>query len=145
MCTYKGPFCFLIRDCKSLIFIIAHTYSVQSEIVGLASQLATQNYLGCYLKLNLRSKFHAEVATHYPHIKLRVLYTLNIILYYNRCLTATQSQLIVTQLIHDFSGNFHAQIATQLYKIISNTDFHSHKRTCIHTCIHTYIHTYIHT
>ena len=51
-----------------------------SEIVGLASQFATQNCLGCYSKLNLGSKFHAEVATHLPYIKLRTLYTLNIII-----------------------------------------------------------------
>ena len=51
-----------------------------SEIVGLATQFVTQNCLGCYSKQNLDSKFHAEVATHFPHIKLRILYTLNIIL-----------------------------------------------------------------
>ena len=50
-----------------------------SEKVRLASQFASQNYLGCYSKLNLGSKFHAEVATHLPHIKLKTLYTLNII------------------------------------------------------------------
>ena len=48
--------------------------------VGLASQFAIQNCLGCYSKLNLDSKFHAEAATHLPHIKLRTLHTLNIIL-----------------------------------------------------------------
>ena len=51
-----------------------------SEIVGLASQFTTQNCLCCYSKLNLVDKFHAEVATHFPHIKLRTPYTLNIIL-----------------------------------------------------------------
>ena len=51
-----------------------------SEIVGLASQFASQICVGCYSKLILGSKFHAEVATHFPHIKLRTLYTLNIIL-----------------------------------------------------------------
>ena len=51
------------------------------EIVGLASQFATQNCLGCYSKLNLGSKFHAEIATHLPQIKLRTLYTLKIILF----------------------------------------------------------------
>ena len=50
------------------------------EIVRLASQFATQNCLSCYSKLNLESKFHAEIATHLPHIKLRTFYTLNIIL-----------------------------------------------------------------
>ena len=47
-----------------------------SEIVGLASQFATQNCLGSYLKLNLGSKFHAEVVTHLPHhlIKLRSIH-----------------------------------------------------------------------
>ena len=50
------------------------------EIVGLASQFDTQNCFGCNSKLNLHSKFHAEVSTHLPHIKLRTLYTLNIIL-----------------------------------------------------------------
>ena len=32
------------------------------------------------LKLNLGGKFHAEVSTHLPHIKIRTLHTLNIIL-----------------------------------------------------------------
>ena len=50
------------------------------EIVGLAAQFATQNCLGCYSKLNLGRKFHAEVVIHLPHIKLRILYILNIIL-----------------------------------------------------------------
>ena len=45
-----------------------------SEIARLASQLATQNCLGCYSKLNVGSKFHAEVATHLPHLQLRTLY-----------------------------------------------------------------------
>ena len=54
--------------------------SLESEIVGLASQFATQNCLGCYIKLNLDSKFQAEVATHFPQVKLRILYALNIIL-----------------------------------------------------------------
>ena len=49
-----------------------------SEKVGLASQFAIQNCLDGYSKLNLGSKFHAEVATHLPHIKLRI-FTLNII------------------------------------------------------------------
>ena len=44
------------------------------------SQFASQNCLGCYSKLNLGCKFPAEVATHLPHINLRTLYTLNIIL-----------------------------------------------------------------
>ena len=34
----------------------------------------------CYSKLNLGSKFHAEVATHFLLMKLRTLYTFNIIL-----------------------------------------------------------------
>ena len=52
----------------------------ESEIVGLTSQFATQNCLGCNSKLNLSSKFHAEVATHLPHLKLRTLRTLTMIL-----------------------------------------------------------------
>ena len=55
-------------------------YNSVSEIVKLALQLVTQNNLGCYSKLNLGSKFHAEVAIHFPHIKLRTPYKLNIIL-----------------------------------------------------------------
>ena len=54
-----------------------------SEIIGLVSDLSqfdTQNCLGCHSKLNLGSEFHAEVITHLPHIKLRTLYALNIIL-----------------------------------------------------------------
>ena len=54
-------------------------YVSVSDITGLASQFASQNCLGCYSKLNLGSEFHAEVATHPPHIKLRTLYTLNIL------------------------------------------------------------------
>ena len=42
--------------------------------VGLASQFATQMCLGCYSKLILSSKFHAEVATHLPHIKILEYY-----------------------------------------------------------------------
>ena len=45
----------------------------------LALQFATQNCLGCYLKLNLNSKFHAEVAI-LPYIKFRTPYTVNVIL-----------------------------------------------------------------
>ena len=45
-----------------------------SEIAGLASQFATQNCLGSYSKLILGSKFHAEVITYFPHIKLRTPY-----------------------------------------------------------------------
>ena len=56
-------------------------YCTVFEIVGLASQFATQNCLSYHSKLNLDSKFHAEVATYLPHIKLRTLFTLNIILY----------------------------------------------------------------
>ena len=36
-----------------------------SKIVGLATQFATQNCLGCYLKLNLDSKFQATHARMY--------------------------------------------------------------------------------
>ena len=53
-------------------------YSIQNSRSRIAS--ATQNCLSCHSKLNLGSKFHAEVATHLPHIKLKTLYTLNIIL-----------------------------------------------------------------
>ena len=45
-----------------------YTYTL-SEIVGLASQFATQNHLDFFSKLNLSSKFYAEVATHLPHKK----------------------------------------------------------------------------
>ena len=48
-----------------------------SEIIELASQFASQNCHNRYSKL---SEFHAEVATHLPHIKLRTLHTLKIIL-----------------------------------------------------------------
>ena len=57
------------------MYILIHVYISMSEIVKLASQFATQNCLGCYSKLNLGSKFHAEVETHLPHIKLKTLYT----------------------------------------------------------------------
>ena len=50
------------------------------KIVRFALQIATQNCLDCYSKLNLASKFHAEVATRSPHIVLRQIKTL-VILY----------------------------------------------------------------
>ena len=50
-----------------------------SEIVGLTSQFATQNCLGCYSKLNSGNKFYV-VVTHLPLTKLGTLYTLKIIL-----------------------------------------------------------------
>ena len=53
---------------------------IVTEIVGLASQYDTQNYLDCYSMLNLSRKLHAEVATHLSPIKLRILHILNIIL-----------------------------------------------------------------
>ena len=61
------------------IHIHIHVYTV-SKIVGLALQFATHSCLGCYSKLNFGSKFHAGVATYYLHMKLRTIYTLNIIL-----------------------------------------------------------------
>ena len=56
---------------------------------------------------------------HFPHIKFRILYTLKIIYYKNCYSIATNCDPI-----HDLSNNFHAKIATQLYKIISDTDIH---------------------
>ena len=55
------------------VCVCTHIYTqyTVSEIVGLASQFATQNCLCCYSKLNLSSEFHAEVANHLPYIKLR--------------------------------------------------------------------------
>ena len=61
------------------VYICIYLSLYISKIVGLASQFATQNCLACYLKLNLGSEFYAEVAIHLSHIKLRTLYTLNII------------------------------------------------------------------
>ena len=46
-----------------------YIYSV--EIVGLALQFAIQNCLNCHSKLNFSSKFHAKVATHLPHLKIK--------------------------------------------------------------------------
>ena len=60
------------------IYIYIYTHSVRNGRARI--QFAIQNCFRCYLKLNLGSKFHAEVATHLPHIKSRTLYTLNIIL-----------------------------------------------------------------
>ena len=56
-----------------LSYFIIHIITI-SAIAGLTLQFAIQNGLGCYLKLNLGSKFHAEVATYLPHVKLRTLY-----------------------------------------------------------------------
>ena len=79
-----------------------------SKIVGLTSQFASQNQncLGCYSKLNLDSKFHAEVATRLPHVKLRTPYTL--ILYCNNYYSIATNCVPV----HHLSSNFHAKIAT---------------------------------
>ena len=55
-------------------------YIPVSEIVGLALQFATQNCISCHSKLYIDIKFHIEVATHLPHIKLKTIYALNIIL-----------------------------------------------------------------
>ena len=63
-----------------IFYILYILYTSVFEIVGLALQFATQNCHCCYSILYLGCKFHAEVATHVPHIKLRTLYTLNIIL-----------------------------------------------------------------
>ena len=60
-------------------YIHTYIYTV-SEITELTLQFATQNCLGYYLKLNLGGKFHAEVATHFPHVKLITLHALDIIL-----------------------------------------------------------------
>ena len=38
------------------------------EIVGFESQFASQNCLDCKVKLNLASKFHAEITKHSPQI-----------------------------------------------------------------------------
>ena len=70
LCIYMHFYC---------IGCFIHSYTV-SEIGGFASQFATQNFLSCYSKLNLSSKFHAKVVTHLPHLKLKIIYTLNVIL-----------------------------------------------------------------
>ena len=70
-----------MHACSMYVCICTHTHThIKSEIVELVSQFATQNCLGFCSKLNLGCEFHTEVATHLPHIKLRTLYTLNIIL-----------------------------------------------------------------
>ena len=69
-----------------------HSTKSVFDIVGLVSQFATQNCLGCYPKLNLGSKFHTEYATHLPHIKLRTIY-----LEYYIIIIATQLLQIATQ------------------------------------------------
>ena len=70
----------VILDAAIACYIFCRKHTAVSEKVGLASQFASQNCLSCYSKLNLGSKFLAEVASHLPHINLRTLYTLNIIL-----------------------------------------------------------------
>ena len=76
---------------------------IASEIDGLASQFATQNFLVSYSKLNLGSKFQAEFASHLPHIKLRTIYIYNFILYYNNCFSMATN----CDPIHDLSSNFY--------------------------------------
>ena len=63
----------------SCIFL-KNLMSTVSAIAGLALKYASQNCLGCCSKLNLGSKFHSEVASHFSHIKLRTLLTFNIML-----------------------------------------------------------------
>ena len=60
-------------------YVYMYMYISVSEIFGFTSQFPTQNCLDCYSKLNLSSKFHAEIA-YLLHLKLRTLYILNIIL-----------------------------------------------------------------
>ena len=89
------------------VYMYVYMYTV-SEIVGLASQFATQNCLGCYSKLNLGSKFYANVATHLPHIKVRTLFIPWILYYYN-CFS-----------IHDLSiANFTQKLlCTKLFRTL---------------------------
>ena len=121
--------------------ILTHAFIIcilEFNIVGFASQFATQNCLDCFSKLNLASKFHAEVATHLPHIILRAPYILNII----------YSSVTNCDSIHDLSSNFYAKIATQLYKIISDSVYtityiylylYLYMYSCINTCLHVYV------
>ena len=62
------------------VYIYTYKHTNVHSVRRFASQFATQNGLSCYSKLNLDSIFPAKVATHLPYIKLRTLYTLNIIL-----------------------------------------------------------------
>ena len=55
---------YIYTHIHTYIFIYMYIYVMS---VGLASQFATQNCLSCYSKLKIGSKFHAEVATHFPH------------------------------------------------------------------------------
>ena len=80
-----------------------------SEIVGLVSQFATQNSLEYYSKLNLSSKFHAEVATQLPHLKLKNYRPIPRILYHYNCYFIA----IICYPIHDLSNYFYAKIGTQ--------------------------------
>ena len=61
-----------------------HAFSIRNSRARIENCYSKYYCLICFSKLNLSSKFHAEVATHLPHIKLRtllyILYTLNIIL-----------------------------------------------------------------
>ena len=57
----------------------AHTYiSVRNSRARIAFRYSKLTWV--LLKIKFGSKFHAEVATHLPQIKLKTLYTLNIIL-----------------------------------------------------------------
>ena len=59
----------LHNNCK--IDLFAKYICTVSEVAGLSSQFATQNCLGCYSKLNVGSKFYPEVATCFPHFKIK--------------------------------------------------------------------------
>ena len=66
-----------------------------TEKVWLASQFASQNFLGCFSKLNLGSKFHAEVAIYSsPSYKIKTSICLE---YYYITIIAIQLQQTATQ------------------------------------------------
>ena len=69
-----------------------------SEIIRLASQIATQNCLGGCAKLNLGSKFHVSSPT----------YKIKNTLYLEYYTIVIAAQLLQTAtIIHDLSSNFH--------------------------------------
>ena len=72
---HKHVHIYALHSYMRCTFACIYTYiDSVSKTVGLASQFTTQNCLGYYLKLNLIIKFHAEVAIHLSHLKLRTIY-----------------------------------------------------------------------
>ena len=64
-----------------------------------------------------------------------------LIFYYNNCYAIATN----CNPIYDLSSNFHIKIATQLYKIISDSVVCVCVCMCVYVYVYIYMHTYTHT